>query len=216
MKKIIFGIAVTTGFILTSCSNAQVSIKENIEERPSDKMINENLSDQDLIILTMKNLVEDIKRQQEELEKIKAQKSIQDGTIEKIKKINIQLEQKMKKLKDSLIMRDKIISQQFKNLINNQKILDKKIKELQEEIKSLKSEKRAKALKKTTSKNEGVVIKTSNIRSEPKMGNNIIGYAKKGDLVEIVEKRGNWLKIKYKDGEGFIHKNLVITQKKKI
>ncbi len=216
MKKIIFGIAVTTGFILTSCSNAQVSIKENIEERPSDKMINENLSDQDLIILTMKNLVEDIKRQQKELEKIKAQKSIQDGTIEKIKKINIQLEQKMKKLKDSLIMRDKIISQQFKNLINNQKTLDKKIKELQEEIKSLKSEKRAKALKKTTSKNEGIVIKTSNIRSEPKMGNNIIGYAKKGDLVEIVEKRGNWLKIKYKDGEGFIHKNLVITQKKKI
>ncbi|WP_029523633.1 SH3 domain-containing protein [Persephonella sp. KM09-Lau-8] len=219
MKKLISGI-VTASFIITSCTNAQVSIKEKIEERPAEKIINENISEQELVILTMKNLVEDIKKQRREIEKLKAQYGIQDNKIEQIRKINIQIEQKIKKLQDQIKIRDQIISQEFKKLINNQKILNEKINRIEKEIAKLKPEKNQISVDKPdykTSSTEkptgkGTVITPSNIRSQPKMGNNIIGYAKKGDVVEIIGKAGNWLKIKYKDKTGFIHKKLIAIQ----
>ena len=205
MKKLATGI-ITTGILIASCSNAGVSVKEKVEKRPSAEIINggENLSDEELLILTMKNLVEDLKKQRGEIEKIKAMYGIQKGKIEKIKKINLQLEQKMKKLQDQIILRDQIISQQFKKIINN-------LNKLQEEIKQIKLEKNPPVSKKME-ENKGIVIKNSNIRSEPKMGNNVIEYARKGDEVEIIGKEGNWLKIRYKNKEGFIHKKLVVIQ----
>lgn len=205
MKKLATGI-ITTGILIASCSNAGVSVKEKVEKRPSAEIINggENLSDEELLILTMKNLVEDLKKQRGEIEKIKAMYGIQKGKIEKIKKINLQLEQKMKKLQDQIILRDQIISQQFKKIINN-------LNKLQEEIKQIKLEKNPPVSKKME-ENKGIVIKNSNIRSKPKMGNNVIEYARKGDKVEIIGKEGNWLKIRYKNKEGFIHKKLVVIQ----
>lgn len=54
-----------------------------------------------------------------------------------------------------------------------------------------------------------ITIKESNLRSSPAKGNNIISTIPKGSSVTVLEKNGEWLKVRFNNTEGYVKDNLV-------
>jgi len=202
--------AVSILLVSSSISFAQVVVQNpQPEKRKAENTINLQIDEKELIILTMKNLVEDIKKHKKNIMELKAENALEKQKIQKLQKEITEIEKAINKLQEQIALRDQVLSQQIKKLIQNQKAIWEELLKLKKQKDTINTKDKIKKNKEITK--EGVLKITSNLRSEPKMGNNVIGIAKKGERVKILgsSKNGKWYKVKHKEKIGYIYKKLI-------